>query len=110
MNAALASPSEQFGLGRPPGLPAATAGPSGSARRPWGLRGLVRAVPTRVVVGPGYRYDPVRQVLVDGTGRPLIDGDDEDGPSADSVSDNDGDEGRSEDWKNDFAPDHPFVP
>lgn len=67
--------------------------------------------PVRSWCGAGVRYDPVRQVLVDETGRPYLQDDgDGDAPSAESVSDYDGDEGKSEDWKYDFAPDHPFVP
>lgn len=31
-------------------------------------------------------------------------------PSADSVSDLDGDEGKSEDWRYDFCPDDPGLP
>jgi putative ATP-grasp target RiPP len=106
LSAALASASEQFGLGRPPGLPVASAGPSSREIRPWGLRRLVRPVAT-VPLPAGLRYDPVRQVLVDGSGNRFVDvrGD----ASAESVSDVDGDEGRSEDWRYDFAPDDPGV-
>lgn len=106
---ALASASEQFGLGRPPGLPIATDGPSPQKIRPWGLRRLVRPASTPSLRG-GLRYDHRRQLLVDECGRPYVQDGDRDGASAESVSDYDGDEGRSEDWKYDFAPDHPCAP
>lgn len=105
---ALASASEQFGLGRPPGLPAGLDSPSARDVRPWGLRGLVRPEPISRHRS-GLRYDPGRQLLVGADGRPVLE-DRDDGPSADSVSDYDGDEGKSEDWKYDFAPDHPLMP
>ncbi len=105
---ALASASEQFGLARPPGLPPSRDVPSVLGNRPWGLRGLVRPTPTPNLRS-GLRYDLGLQLLVREDGRPVVQ-DEDDGPSVESVSDYDGDEGKSEDWKYDFAPDHPFVP
>ncbi|MGI8815832.1 MAG: putative ATP-grasp-modified RiPP [Pseudonocardia sp.] len=73
--------------------------PSAVGVRPWGLRrarpaGQGRSVPT-------WTYDDARQLVVDATGRPLIDttcGD----PSADTTSTTDGEDGpSSEDWDND---------
>ena len=56
---------------------------------------------------PEWRYDHDRQEAVAVDGRPLVE---IDGPTAHSVSDYDGDEGKSEDWKYDFAPDDPGMP
>jgi hypothetical protein len=56
-----------------------------------------------------WRYDHDRQLAVTPDGRVItevIAGD----PSADSVTDLDGDEGKSEDWKYDFCPDDPDDP
>ena len=54
-----------------------------------------------------FVYSHEHQLAVDGDGRPLILTGMAD-PSADSVTDGDGDEGRSEDWKYDFVPDNPY--
>jgi hypothetical protein len=54
-------------------------------------------------------YDHDRQLAVAVDGRlvtEIVAGD----PSADSVTDLDGDEGKSEDWKYDFCPDEPGDP
>ena len=58
---------------------------------------------------PVFSYSHEQQLVVGEDGRPLI-GTTMADPSADSVSDNDGDEGRSEDWKYDFVPDYPSHP
>lgn len=63
------------------------------------------AVTGRVV--PDFAYSHELQLAVDAAGRPLIATGMAD-PSADSVTDGDGDEGRSEDWTYDFVPDNPY--
>lgn len=57
---------------------------------------------------PAWRYDHERQIAVDldGVGINELRMD----PSADSVSNNDGDEGPNEDWVHDFMPDTPVQP
>jgi len=59
---------------------------------------------------PGaWRYDHDRQLAVTVDGRLMMEivaGD----PSADSNTDLDGDEGKSEDWTYDFCPDDPGSP
>lgn len=52
-----------------------------------------------------FTYDHGRQMALDRKGRPLTAAD----PTADKVSSNDGDEGPSEDYNNDFCPDSPFT-
>ncbi|WP_075741610.1 MULTISPECIES: putative ATP-grasp-modified RiPP [Actinoalloteichus] len=101
----LAPVSAQFPLTRP-GL-AAVDNPeaaSGPATRPFGLR-HIRAMPEQVV--PAYAYSHEQQVSVadDGSEIPMVTL----SPNMEwsSISDNDGDEGPSEDWGNDFAPDYP---
>lgn len=72
--------------------------PSREGVRPWGLRRMAPA-PFQGVLSPEGRYDPVRQVRVDGEGRPLI----EIGPpTAPTTGSTDGSEGDpSEDYNND---------
>lgn len=56
-----------------------------------------------------WHYDHERQVAVDGDGTPLNEtrmGP----PTANKVTSSDGDEGPSEDFTYDFAPDEPFSP
>lgn len=101
----LASGSEQFGLSRPREDPPCWDRPSPVGVRPWGLQAMRRgAVAGRPV--PEFVYSHEQQVAVDKLGRPLILTGMAD-PSADSVTDGDGDEGRSEDWTYDFMPDNP---
>lgn len=101
----VASASEQFGLSRPRHGPPGPDLPSPVGVRPWGLR----AMRCGAVVGramPDFVYSHQQQVAVNADGRPLIlTGMAE--PTADSVTDGDGDEGRSEDWTYDFVPDNP---
>jgi hypothetical protein len=106
-NDPIASHSGQFGLARPAGTPAGTDAPSPAGMRPWNLRGA------RVMTGTGYgvrlsgwHYDHHQQVAVTATGQRVGDIIAAD-PSADSVSDLDGDEGKSEDWSYDYCPDYP---
>jgi len=100
----VASYSARFGLGRPTGLPVARHTPSAIGIRPWNLLGAVAGSPG-VHIG-AWRYDHGVQVAMLVDGRRLIDVLTAD-PSADSVSDLDGDEGKSEDWRYDFCPDVP---
>ncbi|MBB5156731.1 putative ATP-grasp-modified RiPP [Saccharopolyspora phatthalungensis] len=100
----LASDSAQFPLARPARAPESTAEPSQVGVRPWGLRGMTELSGTSRVVGV-WQYDHERQVAVDGDGRPLAEVMAE--PTAGSVTGNDGDEGPSEDYVYDFAPDAP---
>lgn len=103
----IASHSGQFGLGRPMGLPATQDAPSAIGVRPWNLRGATAGSPgVRINT---WRYDHDRQVALLADGRRLTDVVAAD-PSADSVSDLDGDEGKSEDWQYDFCPDEPGLP
>jgi putative ATP-grasp target RiPP len=71
--------------------------------RPWGLRWMEEG---RVagVEAPRGTYNPVTQVSVDTEGRPMT----EFAATANSVSNQDGDEGASEDWTYDFTPDNPY--
>jgi putative ATP-grasp target RiPP len=102
----MASASEQFALGRPRHAPPCHDLPSAAGVRPWGLRGMRRGTVAGRAV-PEFVYSHEQQLAVDGEGRPLIvTGMAE--PSADSVTDGDGDEGRSEDWTYDFVPDNPY--
>jgi putative ATP-grasp target RiPP len=101
----VASGSEQFGLSRPPHDPPCWDVPSPVGVRPWGLREMRRgAVSGRPV--PEFSYSHEQQVAVDECGRALILTGMAD-PTAHSVTDGDGDEGRSEDWVYDFVPDNP---
>lgn len=101
----VASGSEQFGLSRSRHDPLGRDLPSPEGIRPWGLRGMrIGTIAGRPV--PEFVYCHEQQVAVDRGGRALILTEMAD-PSADSVTDGDGDEGRSEDWTYDFVPDSP---
>jgi len=101
----LASDSEQFGLARPRDARPSDEPPSPVGVRPWGLRGMIPgAVEARVL--PTFAYCHAQQVAVDAWGRPLVLIGAAD-PTANSVTNGDGDEGRSEDWTYDFVPDNP---
>ncbi|MGH3633496.1 MAG: hypothetical protein ACRDTS_05225 [Mycobacterium sp.] len=81
-----------------------TEGPSAPQTRPFGLR-HVRTMPEPVI--PAYQYSHDQQVSVSGDGseEPMV----RRSPPMEwsSITDNDGDEGPSEDWGNDFTPDCP---
>ncbi|MGH3870624.1 MAG: putative ATP-grasp-modified RiPP [Pseudonocardiaceae bacterium] len=64
-----------------------------SAIRPWGLRGLRPAPPAEA---PVYRYDPIRQVALTSDGELWVNS--EKAKTWSSITELDGDEGRSEDW------------
>lgn len=100
----VASHSARFPLALPSSTRSADCVPSPAEVRPWNLR----AMRTPLGAGhplPEWRYDHEQQVAVDLNGRTFVEAYD---PTANSVTDNDGDEGRSEDWSHDFAPDAPF--
>ena len=104
----VASDSAQFPLARPMGTPDNIDIPSPDTVRPWGLRGMtvLSSAGQRITT---WRYDHERQVAVDCDGTPLNKtrmGP----PTANKVTSNDGDEGPSEDFTYDFAPDSPFSP
>jgi putative ATP-grasp target RiPP len=101
----VASGSEQFGLSRSRHDPPCPDLRSPAGMRPWGLRGMRRVAATGRAV-PKFAYSHEQQVAVDEHGRPLILTGAAD-PTAHSVTDGDGDEGRSEDWTYDFVPDNP---
>lgn len=104
----IASHSAQFGLARPIGTPVGHDVPSPVGVRPWNLRGAQVMDRCRARVG-AWRYDHDRQLALTLDGHLLTEIIAAD-PSADSVSDLDGDEGKSEDWKYDFWPDTPGSP
>jgi putative ATP-grasp target RiPP len=100
----IASHSAQFPLARSFSQQSADCVPSSAGLRPWNLRAM--QAPTGAGRSlPEYKYDHEQQAAVTPDGRTLIEIVD---ATANSVSDNDGDEGRSEDWTYDFAPDQPF--
>lgn len=72
--------------------------------RPWGLRGMRPALQQGDPVRKSFSYDHDRRIAVDSAGRTLT----RIAPTANSVTNGDGDEGPSEDWTYDFAPDQPF--
>ncbi|OLZ43176.1 hypothetical protein BS329_40245 [Amycolatopsis coloradensis] len=94
----LVSHSAQFPLsrGRIASRPEEVPSPPGV--RPWGLQRM-KPAPATGEPGPAGVYDPVRQIRVDGDGRPLL----EMGPpTAPSTGSTDGSEGDpSEDYHND---------
>lgn len=87
----VASHSAQFGLGRPMGIPAGHDAPSPAGVRPWNLRGA-RVMGRGARLGT-WRYDHDRQVALTVDGRLVVETVAAD-PSADSMSDLDGDEGK----------------
>lgn len=99
----LASDSEQFGLTRPRNTPPSDEAASPPDIRPWGLRSM-RTSTARTDRPPAF-YCHARQVALNTVGRPLILTYAAD-PTANSVTNGDGDEGRSEDWTYDFVPDN----
>lgn len=99
----IAPHSAQFPLPAGPHATTADEEPSPPGVRPWNLRALTSATPRRNTTTPGV-YDHQRQIQVTPEGRPhTLETD----ASADSVTNLDGDEGTSEDWKYDYCPDNP---
>lgn len=109
VNDPLASPSGQFALGKPSTAPMSQDTPSPVGVRPWGLRNLTEAIGSGAT-RPAYRYCHEQQVAVTPSGRPAMEI--EMGkPTANTTSSVDGeDPPSSEDWNNDFAPEHPYQP
>lgn len=95
--------SGQFPLGRVNATKGNTDAPSEPGVRPWNLRRMT-PVEAPAATAPVGVYDPQKQYSVTAAGVPLVAAE----PSANSVSNLDGDEGASEDWTYDFAPDSPF--
>lgn len=76
--------------------------------RPWNLRAAQPLGGVKARIG-GWRYDHDRQIALASDGRAMTEvlaGQ----ATANSVSDLDGDEGRTEDWSYDFCPDTPVSP
>lgn len=84
--------------------PVSDAAPSEPAIRPWGLCGMRPAAQQSDPVREVFAYDHDLQVAVDDRGRLLVNA----APTAIKQTDNDGDEGPSEDFQNDFCPDSPY--
>ena len=104
----LAPPSSQFPLARPGwAAPAEPERPSGPSTRPFGLR-FMRTAPT--MRAPDFRYSHALQMSVtaDRPDIPMIDRT----PTMEwsTITHNDGDEGPSEDFGNDYCPDHTIQP
>lgn len=97
----IASHSAQFPLARPSSTRSDDQ-PSREEVRPWVLRAMA-APPVADRPSGAYSYSHVTQTAVSADGLPLVDG-----PTANSVTSGDGDEGPSEDWTYDFAPDSPY--
>ncbi|MBB5152529.1 putative ATP-grasp-modified RiPP [Saccharopolyspora phatthalungensis] len=73
--------------------------PSETGVRPWGLRRMTTVTPPECAPGPQGTYNPVRQIRVDGDGRPVIVAGP---PTAPTTGSQDGSEGDpSEDYHND---------
>jgi hypothetical protein len=104
----IASHSAQFGLARPVNTPAGPNAPSAVGIRPWNLR-AARTMGQRGTHLMGWRYDHTQQLALAVDGRRVVDLVAAE-PTANSVSDLDGDEGKSEDWSYDFCPDNPGSP
>lgn len=94
--------SGQFPLGRTSGA-VDLSPPSPAGIRPWGLGGMRTARQQGDPVREAFTYDHDRQIAIDGKGRTLP-------MAATAVKDtnNDGDEGPSEDYSYDFCPDSPY--
>ncbi|GAA5104879.1 putative ATP-grasp-modified RiPP [Haloechinothrix salitolerans] len=99
----IASHSAQFALAASFSQRSTDCVPSSAELRPWNLRAMQAPAGTRHPL-PEYRYDHEQQTAVTPDGRTLIEIVD---ATANSVSDNDGDEGRSEDWSYDAVLDQP---
>lgn len=97
-NEPLASDSGQFPLSRGSVASGPDEVPSPAGLRPWCLRRMA-PIPFHGAPSPVGHYDPLRQIRVDGDGRPLVD---PDPPTAPTTGSTDGSEGDpSEDYHND---------
>ena len=94
--------SAQFPLGRAGG--SVDQGlPSDPMIRPWGLRGMRPARHRGDPLREAFTYDHDRQIALSLTGQPLTMAE----STANKVTNNDGDEGPSEDYTYDYCPDSP---
>jgi len=100
----IASDSAQFPLGAPFDRTSHDE-PSSAAVRPWSLRGMQQQPDVTERPRKTFRFDHQTQMTVDTEGRPLIEAGD---PTVKNKTNNDGDEGPSEDFSYDFVPDEPF--
>ncbi|MGQ0837729.1 putative ATP-grasp-modified RiPP [Actinokineospora sp.] len=98
----VASHSAQVPLGRISGQPD-TSAPSPAGLRPWGLSAMRPARHQGDPVREIFTYDHDLQVAVTGDGVPLT----ITAATANKVTNNDGDEGPSEDFTYDYCPDSP---
>lgn len=98
----VASHSGQFPLGRN-AAPADLSAPSPAGIRPWGLGGMRPARQQGDPVREAFAYDHGRQVALNRSGTPLT----ITNTTANKVTNNDGDEGPSEDFTYDYCPDSP---
>ncbi len=99
----VASHSARFPLGRN-AVPADPSAPSAPDIRPWGLRGMRPARQQGDLLREVFTYDHDRQIALDPAGQPLTMAE----PTANKVTNNDGDEGPSEDFTYDYCPDSPL--
>lgn len=100
----VASHSGQFPLGRHARI-ADLGVASGPTIRPWGLGGMRPARQQGDPLRDLFAYDHHRQIAVDALGRALTAGKE---PTAVKNTNNDGDEGPSEDFSYDYCPDSPY--
>lgn len=98
----VAAHSGQFPLGRN-AMPADLSSPSPVGTRPWILSGMRFARQQGNSVSEEFAYDHSRQIAVNRVGVPLTVVD----ATAKKDTNNDGDEGPSEDFTYDYCPDSP---
>ena len=103
-NDPVTSHSGQFPLGRSEEA-ADFSVPSPAGVRPWGLAGMRPARHQGNPVHEAFTYDHDLQIAVSQTGVPLT----ITAATANKVTNNDGDEGPSEDFTYDYCPDSPFA-
>lgn len=99
----MVSHSPQFPLGRAGG-PVAVCSPSDPGIRPWGLRWMRPARHQGDPLREVFTYDHDQQIASSPSGQPLTMAE----PTANKVTNNDGDEGPSEDFTYDYCPDSPL--
>lgn len=99
----IAAHSPRFPLGRGAG-PAGPSAPSDAEIRPWGLSGMHPARHQGNPLLGVFTYNHADQIARDQTGQPMTMVE----PTANKVTNNDGDEGPSEDFTYDYCPDSPF--
>lgn len=94
----IASDSAQFPLSRGSISSAPDESPSPVGVRPWGLRRMAE-IPFDGAPSPAGTYDPIQQIRIDATGRPLIEMGPPTAPTTGSMDGSEGDP--SEDYHND---------